>query len=386
MDWSSAAIQAILFGIFAALTAVLAAVLGPTYDNLLVPELLPGALYPSLGPGGGGGSSFLGLASSFSEFLLTTLVDPAIAVLGLAVGALYLARAVLGRWATRLELLLPRLVFAVVLANFSLPVAAAILDLGGAAYPAIAGFDHGAWQHWANLAGFGEVSFSWDNGILAFILTFALFSLVLLLASAVAVRDALLGVLLVLLPVLTLLWPIPSLAPLARKAWKMFGELAFLPCVLVIPLELAVGSPSILLLVGYLSVALSTPSLISLAGGQLAGSGFPSAGGALVGGLQRGLATGSQAIQGYLRPLGRASGAARKGAGAPGTAVGSLRSALAGAGTTLGRAGFPAAIPVLAGDLLGRGASHLFRHLRRTPAGAPGQRPDRFPPIRKPRR
>ncbi len=387
MDWTSATVQAILFAMFAALTAVLAAVLGPTYDNVLVPELATSALYPSLGPGGSGGS-FLATAATFSSFLLTSLVDPAIALVGVAVGGLYLVRAVLGRWATRLEQLLPRLVFAVVLANFSLPIAGALLGLAGATYPTIAGFDHGAWEHWVNLAGFGEVSFSWDNGVLAFVVTFGLFSLVLLLSAAIAVRDALLAVLLVLLPVLTLLWPIPSLAPLAERAWKMFGELAFLPCVLIIPLELAVGAPNVLLLLGYLTVAMSTPSLISLAGAQLTAGGFPSGGSALAGGLQRGLATGSQAVQGYFRPFARGGAAtASRGAAALSPAA-HLSRAVVGAGSTFGRAALPAAIPVLAGDFLGRGASHLVRHLQRRssePGGRAGRHRDRFPAVRKAR-
>lgn len=388
MDWTASTVQAILFSLFAALTAVLAAVLGPTYDNLLVPELAPAALYPSIGSGGAGGGSFLGLAAAFSAFLLTNLVDPAIALVGIAVGLLYLTRAVLGRWATRLEHLLPRLVVAVVLANFTLPIAGALLDLAGAAYPTIAGFDGGAWQHWTNLAGFGEVGFSWDNGALTFILTFALFSAVLLVAAAVALRDALLGVLLVLLPVFTLLGSVPPLAPLARRAWTMFGELAFLPCVLVVPLELAVGSPSVLLLLGYLTVALSTPSLVSLAGGQLSSGGFPSAGSALVGGLQRGLAAGSQAIHSYLRPTVRAPGAAaiaERGTTRAAALARGWGSAVRGAGATLGRAGLPAAIPLLAGEALGRGAAHLVRHLRRDATASAGPPRDRFPPVRPPR-
>ena len=386
MDWTSATIQAILFAMFVALTAVLAAVLGPTYDNVLVPELAPSALYPSLGPGGGSGGSFLATAASFSGFLLTSLVDPAIALVGLIIGGLYLVRAVLGRWATRLEHLLPRLVFAVVLSNFSLPIAGALLGLAGATYPTVAGYDHGAWQHWVNLAGYGEVSFSWDNGVLAFVVTFGLFALVLLLSAAIAVRDALLGVLLVLLPVVTLLWPIPSLAPLAKRAWKMFGELAFLPCVLVIPLELAVGSPSVLLLLGYLTVAMSTPSLISLAGAQLTAGGFPSGGSSLAGGLQRGLATGSQAVQGYFRPFVR--GGAASGGKAPASAAAALTRTVAGAGSTFGKAALPAAIPVLAGEFLGRGASHLVRHLQKrgSETGPEPRAPrDRFPAVRKAR-
>src|SRR5579871_744108 len=237
---------------FAALTGVLAAILGPTYDNILVPSLAPAALYPTPFAAG----TFLSAAAAFSTF-------------------------VLGDTVPRPEPFLGRLLLAVLLANFTLPIAAGLLDVAGAAYPVIAGWDGGAWQHWVNLAGWGELSYSWDNGALAFVVTFGLFALVLLLAAVVAVRNALLAVLLVLLPAFTLLWPIPPLAPLARRGWTLFGELAFLPCVMVIPLELAVGAPSVLALLGFLTVALASPALISLAGAQLTAAGFPSAGATL---------------------------------------------------------------------------------------------------------
>src|SRR5579864_7815838 len=93
MDLSSAAIQALLFGIFAAATAALAAIIGPTYDGLVVPELSAGALYPTLSASGGTG--FLATPAAFSLFVLTHLVDPAIVLVALAVGVLYLVRAVL---------------------------------------------------------------------------------------------------------------------------------------------------------------------------------------------------------------------------------------------------------------------------------------------------
>ncbi|MCI4354032.1 MAG: hypothetical protein L3K06_01540, partial [Thermoplasmata archaeon] len=194
----------------------------------------------------------------------------------------------------------------------------------------------------------------------------AMFSIVMLLVAAVALRDAMLAVLLVLLPIFTLLWPIPSLAPLARRAWLMFGELAFLPCVLVVPLELAVGSNNVLLLLGYLTVALSSPSLVSLAGAQLTASGFPSAGGAIANGFQRGLGAASSATGSWVRPMGRLA----QGSGAAARLASS-------AGRTLGSAAFPAALPLVAADFLGRGAAHLVRHVGQNASGM--LKRDRFP-------
>ena len=361
-------IQSILFGIFAGLTALLAAIIGPTYDNLLVPELAPTALFPTLAPTGSGSSSFLAVAGAFSSFLVVHVVDPALGLLAVAVGVLYLARAASSRLAERTHSLLPRLVVAAVLANFTLPVAGAVFGLAGGVYPVIEGFDGGAWQHWANLGGYGEFSFSWDNGVLAFVVTFLLFSLVMLLAAAVALRDAMLAVLLVLLPLATLLWPIPTFAPLARRAWLLFIELSFLPCVVVVPLELAVGSPSVLLLLGYLTVAVSAPSLISLAGAQLREAGFAGGGSAVVGGIQRGLLLASTGGGGYLRPVAAANRAGRGGA-----IAGSLaRTATATA--------LPASIPALSSEAIGWGAHHLFRHVPRLVHAV--QSRDRFPAVR----
>ncbi len=363
-------IQGFLFALFSGLTALLATVTGPTYDNLLVPELTPAALFPPLGIAGGGG--FLGEAATFSNYLLATLVDPAIALVAVGAALLYLGRAVLGPWAVRFEALLPKLVVSVILANFSLPIAGALVDLAGAAYPVVAGFDGGAWQHWTDLAGTGELQFSWDNGALTFVVSFALFSLVLLLAAAVAVRDALLAVLLVLLPVFTLLWPIPALAPLARRAWSMFGQLAFLPVVLVIPLELAVGSPSVLLLLGFLVVALGTPSLLSLAAAHLGSVGLPSASGALTGGIQRGLSVGALSLGSLARPLTGGSAGASRWLGGVGRV-----------GQAASRAAFPASVPLLGAELAGRGVAHLVRHLG-TSGAVPLHRPHRFPTVQRP--
>lgn len=373
MDWSASAIQALLFGIFGGLTAILAAVLGPTYDNLLVPELAAGTLYPDPF----GGASFLSGAVAFSVFLLGNVVDPAVALVGFGVALAYLGRSFFGRWAGAVEPLVARLVLAVVLANFTLPIAAALVDLGGSVYPLVAGWDKLGWEHWQNLAGYGELSFSWDNGALAFVLTFVLFTLVLLLATAVALRDATMAVLLVLLPAFTLLWPVPVLAPLARRGWLLFGELTFLPCVLVVPLELAVGAPSVLLLVGYLTVAVGSPALVSLAGAQLTSIGFPSAGAAVSGSTQRGLAVASQSGRGYLTPFGSTGGAASKGRAGAATGAGGVAGSAARA---FGSAALPASIPLIASEFLGRGAAHLLSHLRPAHRAASGGR-DRFPKV-----
>ena len=292
------------------------------------------------------------------------LVDPAIVVIAVALGLLFLARSFVGRETVRLEGALPRLVVYVVLANVTVPVAGAILDLAGSVYPMIAGFDGGAWQNWTNLTGPGSVGFSWDNGALAFILSFVLFSLVLLLTAAVALRDAILAFLIVVLPALTLVGAIPPLRPLARRAWLLFGEAAFLPCLLVIPLELAVGSASIFLVVAYLTLALASPALISVAGTQLTQLGLPGASGVLAGGVQRGLAVASLAVTSYARPLTELTGSSSAG----GKALGGASSAVSSAS----RGSLPATLPLAFGELLGQGAGHLFRHL--SPRSAPGRR------------
>ena len=349
-DWGPV-IQALLFGFFSTLTAILAAITGPTYDHILVPELAPSSLFPAISPGPDGGTGFLSIAVGFSDYLIVNLVDPAVAVVALGVGLAYLGRSFLGPHGERLVGALPRLIVAVVVANFTLPISTAILDLAGATFPVIAGFDGGAWQSWVNLAGWGMFQLSWDNGAVAFVIAFVLFGLVFALAVAVAIRNALLGVLLVLLPVLTILWPIPTLAPLARRAWLLFAELAFLPCVLVIPLELAVASPNVFLLLGYFTVAVGTPSLISLAGAQLTSVGFPSAGAFLTGGIQRGMLVGSQSASRFVYGARGAFGA------------GSVGRAVSGIARTVGGAALPVAVPVVTAEFLGRGAGHLFRHV-----------------------
>ncbi|MCI4367563.1 MAG: hypothetical protein L3K08_07415 [Thermoplasmata archaeon] len=360
-------VQVFLFGLFGGLTAILAAITGPTYDNIFVPEMSSSALFPPLS---GGGSTFVSGGANFSAYLLVHLVDPAIVLVALAVGIAYLVRAVAGRLRTRLEALLPRLVLGVILANFSLPLAGGLLSVAGVAFPVIADFDGGLWQHWINIDGWGALAFSWDNGVLAFVLSIALFSLVMMLVLIIAVRDALIAVLLVLLPIFTLLWSIPTLEPLARRAWFLFGELAFLPCVLVIPLELAVGVPTVALAVGYLTVAASAPTLVSIAGNGLSSLGFPSSGAALSGGAQRGLSFASLGSGALARPIGSA------GRGAAGASVaGSIA-------RTIGSAPFPASIPILAADFIGRGAGHLARRLPQAARNLHHQR-ERFRAFRE---
>jgi hypothetical protein len=361
-------IQAILFSLFAGLTAIVSAVVGPTYDNLLVPELSPSALYPAL-TGSAGSGTYLGAAAQFSAYTLAAVVDPAIALVALGVALLYLSKTMVSRWAVRLDGLLPRLVISVVAANFTLPIAGAVLGIAGSLFPVFAGWDGGAWQHWVNLAGYGQVSFSWDNGALAFVLSIVEFALVFALVLAVGLRDALLAVLLVLLPVFTLVWPFRPLSLLARRAWFLFAELAFLPCVLVVPLELAVHSPSIVLLVGFLGCAVASPYLLSLAGTHLTAFGFPSSAGVAGAGVQRGLSAAPGAASSYASPAVNAT-----------RTSGPLAQAAAGVTRAAGSAAAPVAAPLAVGQLVGHGALHLVRHLSgtRAAAGTPGK----WPPIR----
>jgi hypothetical protein len=381
VDWNSidwnVVVQAILFALFAAGTAILNLVIQPTYDNLVVPELSSPALFPSIAhPGANAG--FLSVAVQFSDFLLENLVDPAIAFVLVGLAGLYLFRSFSNRIGSRLEPMLPRLVIALLGANFALPLAASALDLGGATFRVVSSFDGGSWRHWENLVPEGGTAFSWDNGILAFVVTFALFAMVLALATVVALRDALIAVLLVLLPIFTLLWTFPPLSSLARRGWTLLVELAFLPAVILIPLELAVGAPSVLLVLAYLSVAVGSPYLISISRAQLGGMGFPSAGGALTGGLQRGLSVASVTAQGganALAPRGTSAGSA----GQVGMAVRSLAS-------NLGKGPLPAGIVLGAGHLVTQGSRHLFQHLRRFQGAnnsVPGH-PSRSMSLRRP--
>jgi hypothetical protein len=360
-------IQLILFLLFADVTALIAAVIGPTYDNLLVPELAPHALFPAVLGGGGGPSDYLAQAASFSSYLITGLVDPLVVLVAVGVSVLYLARASVARWAAVFDGLLPRLVVAVAAANFTVPICASLLDIAGALYPVVGGWDGGAWHHWVNLAGIGEFRLSWDNGVLAFVLALVEFALVLGLVLAVGLRDALLAVLIVILPLVTLLWPFRPLAAVARKAWLLFAELAFLPCVLVVPLELAVASPSPVLLVGYLTAALASPYLISTTGAHLVAIGFPSASTTAQTGLTRGVSAAPQGATGGLGPAvsaGRESGAVGR------AASGTVRAAASSAA--------PLAVPSALRELLGHGALSVARHV----GGGANRSPPRVPPLR----
>ncbi len=356
-------VQLILFLVFSDITSLVAAVIGPTYDNLLVPELSPAALFPpifSLVPSSG---NFLAPAARFSDFVLVNVVDPSVALIAMGVAVLFLARASVARWGAMFDGLLPRLLVAVVGANFTVPIAGAVLGVAGSLYPVVAGWDGGSWQHWVNLAGWGELRLAWDNGAVAFVLSLVEFVVVFALVLAIGLRDALLAVLVVLLPMFTLLWPFRPLSPLARRAWLLFAELAFLPCVMVVPLELAVGSPNPVLLVGYLGVALASPFLLSVAGSNLVAIGFASPGNLLHSGTQRALAVAPSAA---TAPAAPAAAALRGSASVTGRAA-------AGGLCAAGSAGLPLAAPLAVGQLLGHGALHLARHIgaRSHPAGGP---------------
>ncbi len=351
IDWPTV-IRAILFALFGALTAIVSAIIGPTYDNLFVPMMQAGSLYPSLTSGSAGSGDFLSLSVHFSAYVLVTIVDPAIALVALGVAFLFLLRSAVARWAERLDGLLPRLVASVIVANFTLPIVGGVLGIAGSVYPVLAGWQGGAWSHWVDLAGFGQVSFSWDNGALSFLLSIVEFFLVFGLILAIGVRDALLAVLIVLLPIFTLSWPLRPVAALARRAWLLFFEVAFLPCVVVVPLQLAVGTSSPVLLVGYLGVALAAPYLLSLAGTHLVAFGMPGSGGTISGGAQRGFSATSSSASSVAGPTARA--AANNGAAGR---------AAAGAAQAAGSAAAPVAAPLVAAELLGHAALHLLRHL-----------------------
>lgn len=366
IDWDNV-VQAILFAIFAGLTAIVTAIIGPTYDNLLVPELQPSALFPPLAGSGDGGANYLATAARFSDFMLSNVVDPAIALVALGVAVLYLSRSVIARWADALDGLIPRLILGVVAANFTVPIAGAILGVAASLYPVVSGWDGGAWQHWVNLAGWGQVSFSWDNGALAFVLSLVEFAAVFALLLAIGIRDAALAVLLVLLPIFTLLWPLRPLSPLARRGWLLFGELAFLPCVLVVPLELAVGSPNPVMLVSYLAVAVASPYFLSLAGTSLVSFGFAGASSTLNSNAQRGLQAAPSAAGSSLGPVVNGS-----------RASGTVRGAAAGTARVAGSAAVPVVAPLIATELVGHGAQRLLRHLGPSPLP---NRPTHQPPL-----
>lgn len=331
-------VQAILFAIFAALTAALSVVTGPMYDGLLVPELAPTSVYASWT-----GGSVLATGVSFSNILLVEIVDPCAVLVIVGVGLLYLVRAVMP--SPRLTHLAPRLIVGLVVANFVIPLTSALWALASAVYPTFFNLGGGSWQSYSNLVGPGAISFSWDNGLLAFVVSLLLFTLVLMLAFLVAFRSALLAVLIVLLPPLTLLWSIPQAAPLARKAWTLFVEMTFLPGLLIVPLALAVGSPSILLTLGLFAVALAMPQLFSVAGHSASQLGLPNSGSSISSGMERGAASGQQTATGFLRSAGGglADGwsSGRGGAATGGSAMARSGGSAASAGTVAG--GGPAA-------------------------------------------
>lgn len=359
-------VQQVLFLLFADLTALVAAVIGPTYDNLLVPELARHALFPGVLGAPPGPQDYLGQAAAFSDYLVTGVVDPVVGLLALGVAILYFAKVATARWAATFDALLPRLLLSVVVANFTVPIAAGILDLAGATYPVVAGWDGGRWQHWENLGGVGEIQFSWDNGALAFVLSMAQFLLVVSLVLAIGLRDALLAVLLVVLPVVTLLWPFRPAAAIPRRAWQLFVELAFLPCVVVVPLELAVAAPSSVLLVGYLGAALGAPFLLSAAGSHLVALGFPGGSGVVQSGVARGTAS---APSSALAPVRSALG--------QGTVRGGASRGLGSAIRGVSAAPAPLAVPAAISELLGQGARAVARHVGRSVSR--DARPPRLP-------
>jgi hypothetical protein len=334
---------------------LVAAVIGPTYDNLLVPALQPSALFPPLVGPGSANSNYLTIASHFSGYVLYYVVDPSIALVDD-------------------EFLLDAIVFGclivgVVGANFTVPIAGGILGVAGTLFPVISAWDGGAWQQWVHLAGWGESSFSWDNGALAFVLSLVEFAVVFALVIGIGIRDALLAVLLVLLPIFTLLWPLRPLSVLARRGWFLFAELAFLPCVLIIPLELAVGSPDPVTLVSYLAIAAASPLLISVAGTQLVAFGFAGVSGTVHGSSQRGLQSAPSAASSPVRPI---LGAART--DEPG------RAAFVGTTRALGSTGAPMVAPLAVGELLGHAGGRVFRHIAQPP-GSTG--PDPSAPMHR---
>ncbi len=296
MDWGSV-VNAVLFAIFGAVTAAIQAVVGPTYDNLFVPEMAPTALYaPFVGPGHA--NNLFAQGAAFSNYVLVGVVDPLAVLVMVVIGVLYLVRASLPSLGTMWTGLVPRLVLGILLANMVLPLAGMLWDIAAAVYPIFYTYGGGQWQSYGNIVAPGAVSFTWDNGLLAFVASMALLSLVLVLTLLVAVRDALLAVLLVLLPPLTLLWPIPGLSGLAGRAWRLFGEMVFLPSLLVVPLALAVGAPSILVVLALFSVAVSLPVLVSQVGGSLSGGGFPHGGSLSYGGMLNGTRSAGSAASG----------------------------------------------------------------------------------------
>jgi hypothetical protein len=277
-------VQGILFAIFGALTAAVATVTGPTYNDLFVPQMAPSNAF-AVWQGG----NVFAQGVQFSNVVLVDLVDPAAVLVFVAVGLLYLLRSAWPR--PDLSHLAPRLVLGLLVSNLVLPLTEVLWQLAAAIYPIFYGYGGGAWQSYSNVVGPGGISLSWDNGVLGFVVSLVLFLLVLMLAFLIAFRGALLAVLLVLLPPLTLLWSIPAASSLARRAWGLFIEMTFLPCLVVIPLALAVGETNVLVTLGLFAVALAMPQLMSIAGGSASQLGLPSSGYMIAGGLSRGVSS-----------------------------------------------------------------------------------------------
>ena len=129
----------------------------------------------------------------------------------------------------------------------------------------------------------------------------------------------------------------------------------------MIPLELAVGSPNPVLLVGFLAAAVGSPYLLSLAGSQLTAFGFPGAGGTVQGGVAQGMAVTPSAGTAHFAPAATSVRAA-----------GPSGRALAGTVRAAGSATAPMAPPLAVAELIGHGALHLVRHVPRPGAGASG--------------
>ena len=355
---TSQLVQAVLFAIFAALTGALTWVIAPTYDNLFVPEMAPSALFPPLTISSTSGD-LMARAAAFSVYLVANVVDPLAVLVILVLGILYLLRASLpARFAAWKELA-PRFVLGILVANAVVPLATFLWDLASAVYPLFYDYGGGAWRVYGNLVPAGGLAFSWDNGVLTFLVALAMFMVIFLLALVVELRDALVATLLVLLPPLTLLWPIPSLAGFARKAWKLFGEMIFLPCLMVVPLALAVGAGNVLLVLALLGLAAGMPQLLSQAGASFGGLGFPHVGGVVSGDLS----TGSRGVRRSVGEWGRsASRGIREGVTSPrprGGAVGAPLHAAGPGGYLAGKMG----------EGLGRLASHLAARARSPTTG-----------------
>ncbi len=344
-------IKALLFALFGGLSAVVSLVVEPTYGGLFVPEMAPQAVFSSWSSPG-----IFAQAEAFSGYLLVNLVDPLAVLVIVGVGLLYLLRAALPSLARRWPDLAPRLVLGVLLANLAVPLAGAIFTFGSAVYPIFYNYGGGAWQNYYNLVGPAGLNIAWDNGLLALIGEIALLLLTLMLTYLVALRDALIGVLVVLLPLFTLLWPWPFAASLARRAWRLFVEMVFLPCFLIVPLALAVGSHSVVLVLALFGVALGMPALLASAGSGLAGAlGAPAPSGLIVGGLSQAPRAPTEAGGSWLQHGARSFRASRSaGAGTRGGAAARLTAPWPSA--TMG----PASAVVWG---VGEGIGALARHL-----------------------